>query len=108
MFFQTFFDGGGGIPASKKTYDSPPQNSCQIMCSKSFSAGTVNYKYITETHLMDSKHRKLFALSNQKGAHFAKNAQNTFGGRPPQWGYLLAKGGKEGEGERGLLKGVSE
>jgi len=47
----------------------------------------MNYKYITETFLMDNKHRKLFVIKRAKRCKFRLNMpkvhQNTFGGRKP-------------------------
>ena len=37
----------GGRESPQKTYN--PSNRCQIVCSKSFFVGKMNYKYVTET-----------------------------------------------------------
>jgi len=64
--FQASFGGGDSTP--KLTISSPP-NGCQTVGSKSFfSAGTMKYKYITETFVsIDNKHRKLFVIKQTKG-----------------------------------------
>ena len=73
----------------------PPKNNppsgCQIVSFKSFLAGTMNYKYITETFLSLTINRRNYSsLSNQKGAHLCLNVQNTFGGRVYDSRYLQA------------------
>ena len=66
LFIPGIFLGEGGKSPHKKTYN--PPNGCHIVCSKSFfSAGIVNYKYITESLLMDNRHRKLFVSKQSKG-----------------------------------------
>jgi len=41
--FLVSFLGGGISPSPEKTYNSPPPNGCQVVCSKSFfSAGTMH------------------------------------------------------------------
>jgi len=62
--FQSSFFGCGKIPPTQKNLQSPPQTAAKL-CSKSFLAGAMNYKYTAETLLMDSKHRKLFVIKNQ-------------------------------------------
>jgi len=45
-----FFGKGEFLPTPHKTYNfAPSPNSCQIVLEIFFSAGTMNYKYITET-----------------------------------------------------------
>jgi len=79
-----------------------------------FSAGTMNYKYITETFFEWTKNTGNYSsLSNQKDASLClKCSKNTSGGRAPpgpagklirsrmppsRSGGLLVRGGREGE-----------
>ena len=73
LFLVSFFWGGNLPFPRKKTYNSPPPNGCQVVCSKSsfFSAGTMHYSYITETFWQLTINT---GLSNQKGANLCLNA----------------------------------
>ena len=61
--------GRGNPPPPKKTCNSHP-NGCQIVCSKFFSAGMLNYKSLTETLIHWTMNTGNYSsLSNQKGAN---------------------------------------
>jgi len=60
---------GAGIPTPRKNCQFPPP----IACSKSlFSAGKVNYRYITETFFHWAIQKNYSSLNNRKGANFCQ------------------------------------
>ena len=80
VYSWNLFGKGGIPPPPKKTYN--PPNRCQIVCSKFFLAGKMNYKCHGKSLLMYNKHRKLFVIKQSKGCKFMpKIHQNTFGSR---------------------------
>jgi len=78
LFHASFL--AGGCPQNLQF----PSNGCQIVCSRSFLAGTEAQMYHRNFLLMDNKHRKMLVIKQSEGRKFMpKMHQNKFGGRAP-------------------------
>jgi len=71
----------GNFPPAKKL-TVPPRKAAKLCAINFFPVGTLNYKYIMETLLMDNKHGIVFVIKQSKGfILMPKMHQNTFGGQ---------------------------